>query len=54
MGAPFKYVTGNLVENSSAVRIEFFNGVNEKRCNVDRRGHRGTLGSHKKKIEILF
>jgi len=27
-GCGFKSVTGNLVENSSAVRIELFNGVN--------------------------
>ena len=27
-GVLFKSVTGNLVVNSSAVRIEFFNGVN--------------------------
>jgi len=28
LGAIFKSVTGNLVDNSSAVRIELFNGVN--------------------------
>jgi hypothetical protein len=27
-------VTGNLVEVSSALRIEIFNGINEKKCKI--------------------
>jgi len=31
-GASFKFVTGNLVEESNGVPFEFFNGVNIQRC----------------------
>jgi len=34
MGAMVQTVTGNLVEVSSAVLIEIFNGVNEKMCKL--------------------